>query len=185
MRGLPRRVLGCVTAADACVPTARACCPAATSIDFWRVSGRELAKPTSDLLPGILWFYRLACVSLNCLNAMWCALSACRASACKQPPCLQTCRATSRLCVPHGCWVALPSCTLAPRCITGRAVFHQHRRMHRSARFYKMAKGAAKILLGKKSAKDVSGDTRVAAEPSCEPLEPTHLAEPVLAKKVS
>ncbi len=47
--------------------------PAATSIDFWRVSGRELAKPTSDLLPGILWFYRLSCLSLNCLNAMWCA----------------------------------------------------------------------------------------------------------------
>ena len=37
------------------------------------MSGRELAKPTSDLLPGILWFYRLSCLSLNCLNAMWCA----------------------------------------------------------------------------------------------------------------
>ena len=47
---------------------------AATSIDFWRVSGRELAHPRHlDLLPAILWFYRLSCVSLNCLNAMWCA----------------------------------------------------------------------------------------------------------------
>ena len=41
------------------------------SIDFWRVSGRELAQPTSDLLPAVLWFYRLSCLSLNSLNAMW------------------------------------------------------------------------------------------------------------------
>ncbi|CAK0787821.1 hypothetical protein CVIRNUC_011043 [Coccomyxa viridis] len=41
------------------------------SIDFWRVSGRELAHPTSSLLPAVLWFYRLSCISLNSLNAMW------------------------------------------------------------------------------------------------------------------
>ena len=41
------------------------------SIDFWRVSGRELAQPTSDLLPAVLWFYRLSCLSLNSLNAVW------------------------------------------------------------------------------------------------------------------
>ncbi len=44
---------------------------AVMSIDFWRVSGRELAHPTSDLLPAVLWFYRLSCLSLNSLNAMW------------------------------------------------------------------------------------------------------------------
>lgn len=47
-----------------------------------------------------------------------------------------------------------------------------------------MAKGAAKILFGKKNPKDVSGDTRVALEPSCEPPEAVQ-AEPVLAKKIS
>ena len=44
---------------------------AAMSINFWHVSGKELAHPTSDLLPAVLWMYRLSCVSLNCLNAMW------------------------------------------------------------------------------------------------------------------
>ncbi|CAL8472096.1 g11638 [Coccomyxa elongata] len=43
----------------------------AMSINFWHVSGKELAHPTSDLLPAVLWMYRLSCVSLNCLNAMW------------------------------------------------------------------------------------------------------------------
>lgn len=47
------------------------CWRAVMSIDFWRVSGRELAHPTSDLLPAVLWFYRLSCLSLNSLNAMW------------------------------------------------------------------------------------------------------------------
>ena len=46
-------------------------CCAVMSIDFWRVSGRELAHPTSSLLPAVLWFYRLSCISLNSLNAMW------------------------------------------------------------------------------------------------------------------
>lgn len=39
-------------------------------------------------------------------------------------------------------------------------------------RFYKMAKGAAKILVGKKSPKEVSGDTRVALKPAECPAEP-------------
>ena len=47
-----------------------------------------------------------------------------------------------------------------------------------------MAKGAAKILLGKKSPKDVSGDTRVALEPSAAVEPPLHV-EPAAAKKVS
>ena len=54
-------------------------------------------------------------------------------------------------------------------------------------RFYKMAKGAAKILVGKKSPSKVSGDTRVALEPRCEPepsQAPPAVVEPA-AKKVS
>jgi hypothetical protein len=56
-------------------------------------------------------------------------------------------------------------------------------------RFYKMAKGAAKILLGKKSPSKVSGDTRVAQEPACEAepelAPPSAVVEPAAAKKVS
>lgn len=84
------------------------------SINFWRESGKELAQPTSDLLPAVLWFYRLSCVSLNCLNAMW---------------------------------------------------------------FWKMAKGAVKVLMGPKgSASKVQGDAHIALK--TDSPTPTHkLAE--------
>ncbi len=84
---------------------------AAMSINFWHVSGKELAHPTSDLLPAVLWMYRLSCVSLNCLNAMW---------------------------------------------------------------FYKMFKGAVKVLSGPKSAADnVQGDTVVAVVHTDAPTKKT------------
>jgi hypothetical protein len=77
------------------------------SINFWRVSGAELAQPSSELLPAVLWMYRLSCISLNCLNAMW---------------------------------------------------------------FWKMAKGAAKVLMGPKgSASAVRGDSCIALKTSERP----------------
>ena len=67
MRGLG----ACVCDIGKTIKRGAVLCRAVMSIDFWRVSGRELAHPTSSLLPAVLWFYRLSCISLNSLNAMW------------------------------------------------------------------------------------------------------------------
>jgi hypothetical protein len=44
----------------------------ACSVDFFRTTQAELRYPRADgLHPGAIWLYRVACICLNCLNAMW------------------------------------------------------------------------------------------------------------------
>lgn len=44
----------------------------AMSVDFFRVSGRELARPRpGGISPALIWGYRIANVLLNCLNTFW------------------------------------------------------------------------------------------------------------------
>ena len=47
-------------------------CRAAMSVEFWLVSGRQMLNPIPGGVTGLaLWFYRLTCLVLNSLNAMW------------------------------------------------------------------------------------------------------------------
>ncbi len=46
-----------------------------SSIDYWRVSGRELARPVAGgMPPSVIWGYRIANLCLNGLNLFWCAV---------------------------------------------------------------------------------------------------------------
>ena len=45
---------------------------AAMSVDFFRVSAKELRHPTiGGISPSLIWGYRIANVLLNGLNAFW------------------------------------------------------------------------------------------------------------------
>ncbi len=45
---------------------------AAMSVDFYRVSSKELAQPRpGGISPGLIWGYRIANLLLNGLNAFW------------------------------------------------------------------------------------------------------------------
>jgi hypothetical protein len=103
------------------------------SVDFFRVSARELKHPTAGgISPSLIWGYRIANVLLNGLNAFWWV-------AVHQLPAHKLCEQDAMFSTSG--W-STRKCWLPCR------------------RVYKMASGAAKLLLKRKPSVTAAGSRK-------------------------